>query len=275
MAKQIKYFPSQANEEKVFLLVRKHWFNYIIFLLLDILGLIPIIFFVSYWIADPTLIQTDLGATSFLILSVFTLVILGAQLYGFVDNYLDIYIVTDQRIVDISQEGFFKRQISELHLHQVQDVNASVVGLWGTILHFGDIHIQTAGERENFVFRSVPHSYTVAKQIITLHEAHMEKDIKLTALQVEPRLLKVNAEDKGLPYEEAEFAKHSPESASENKNPMTKAEKVPIPPKPLPKIVIKRSIATKKLISVSENTSKKNGTAIESGELHEGQELNL
>jgi hypothetical protein len=188
---------------------------------------------------------------------------------------LDIYIVTDQRIVDISQEGFFKRQISELHLHQVQDVNASVIGIWGTLLHFGDIHIQTAAERENFVFRSVPHSYTVAKQIITLHEAHMEKDVRLTALQVEPKLLRVNAEDKGLPYEEAEFAKHSPESASENKNPMTKAEKVPVPPKPLPRTVLKRGVATKKAVFVNKNDSKKNGTPIESGELHEGQELDL
>jgi len=170
---QQKFFPSQEKEEKVILLLRKHWFNYVIFFLLDGLIAIPLIIFTAYWVMNPTFIQSFLGDTLFVSLSIFVLIMLAAQLYGFVDYYLDVYIVTNQRIVDISQGGFFKRQISELHLHQVQDVNASADGLWGTLLHFGDVHIQTAGERANFVFKSIPHPYLVAKRIIDLHQSYI------------------------------------------------------------------------------------------------------
>lgn len=97
------------------------------------------------------------------------------MLFGFVDYYLDVYIVTNERIVDISQNGFFKRDIAELHLHQVQDVSAKEEGFFSTMFHYGDVTIQTAGERENFVFRSVPHPYIISKKIVDLHEAQLEE----------------------------------------------------------------------------------------------------
>lgn len=75
--------------------------------------------------------------------------------YGFIDYYLDVYIITNERIVNIEQNGFFKREISELHLHQIQDVSAKVNGFLPTIMHYGDVFIQTAAERENFVFANL------------------------------------------------------------------------------------------------------------------------
>jgi hypothetical protein len=83
--------------------------------------------------------------------------------------------VTNERIVDITQNGFFRRDIAELHLHQVQDVSANEDGMLPTFFHYGDITIQTAGERENFIFKSVPHPYTISKKIIDLHEAQLEE----------------------------------------------------------------------------------------------------
>lgn len=169
-----KLFPSQEQEEKIFLIIRKHWFNYVIFFFVDFLLLIPIMALLIYVANNPGFLGTDWGAITIIVLSILVLTMLGAQLYGFVSYYLDIYIVTDQRIVDINQNGLFSRDISELHLHQVQDVNAKVDSFWGTLLHFGDVYIQTAGERENFVFKSIPNPYTVSKQIIDLHEENLE-----------------------------------------------------------------------------------------------------
>ncbi|HOX41469.1 MAG TPA: PH domain-containing protein [bacterium] len=170
-----KLFPSQTQGERVFLLLRKHWFNYIVFAFLDLLALIPTIGVVYYWTQNYNTIlpETEIGLV--IGLAVFWLIILGIQLYGFVDYYLDVDIVTDQRIVDITQNGLFRRNISELHLHQVQDVSAHVDGVFQTLLHFGDVLIQTAGERENFVFRAIPHPYRIAKQILDLHQQHIER----------------------------------------------------------------------------------------------------
>lgn len=205
MVIQGKLFPSQGQEERIFLLIRKHWFNYTVFLLLSFLSIVPVFVTLFIWVNNPSLVVTVGGEITIVALGIFVLSVLAAQLYGFVDYYLDVYIVTDQRVVDISQEGYFKRQISELHLHQVQDVNASVEGIWQTLLHFGDVHIQTAGERENFVFKSIPHPYLVAKQIISLHEAHIESDAgspKKTTIKKEEWAN--NDEEKGLPFVELE-----------------------------------------------------------------------
>jgi len=175
--KGILLFPGQASEERVFLLIRKHWFNYVIFLLVALLGIIPVIAAIYFWLTYPSIAaDNSLDIYLIVILTIFLLCIFSALLYGFVDYYLDVYIVTDRRVVDIAQNGFFKREISELHLHQVQDVNARVDGFFETLLHFGDVYVQTAGERENFVFKSVPHPYAIARQIIDLNESHLEEE---------------------------------------------------------------------------------------------------
>ncbi len=169
-----KLFPSQEKEEKVFLLIRKHWFNYVPFAGIGLIMIIPAILGIYYFFVYSQSIDGLLGISFIMLMSMYLLFAIGLQLYGFVSYYLDVYIVTDRRIVDIDQAGFFHRQISELHLHQVQDVNARINGIFPTLLHFGDVLIQTAGERENFQFLSIPNPYLVAKRIINLHEHHIE-----------------------------------------------------------------------------------------------------
>ncbi len=84
------------------------------------------------------------------------------------DYYLDAWIITDKRIVDIVQSGLFKREVSECRLDRIQDVTARVKGLTPTIFDFGDVHIQTAGREKEFVFRQVPDPYGVKDLILDL-----------------------------------------------------------------------------------------------------------
>lgn len=171
-----KYFPSQGSSEKVFLLIRRHWIIFFVIFAFVIILLIPVIILIVYWLANPDTFAGALGNFIVVFAGMYTLAVLGLLLYGFVNYYLDVYIVTNKRIVDIKQNGFFRREIAELHLHQVQDVEAKVEGFFQTLIHFGDIYIQTAGERENFIFEDVPHPYTLAKEIVELHEAQIESE---------------------------------------------------------------------------------------------------
>lgn len=172
-----RLFPTQTKQERVFLLIRKHWFVYMPFGLLFILMILPVVAVMVYWSFNFETITTLNGNIIIVGASAYLLSLLGVQLFGFVDYYLDVDIVTDRRLIDIDQNGLFKRKISELYLHQVQDVEAKVEGIAATLLHFGDVYIQTAGERENFIFRSIPHPYTVAKQIVNLHEQQYQHDL--------------------------------------------------------------------------------------------------
>lgn len=162
-------FPGQELNEKIILLIRKHWWIiFKLFLAYFILALIPLVL--------KGLMQ---NYTSLLAGGILTLVLnlLGSIYYFFIitlffrswiDYYLDLGIITNERIVDIEQNGLFARSISAQKLYRVQDVTAEVKGFLPTLFHYGDIHIQTAGTEEHFILYQVPHPYETVKKILDL-----------------------------------------------------------------------------------------------------------
>lgn len=75
----------------------------------------------------------------------------------FTRYYLNLWVLTNQRIVNIKQRGFFLREVSSLLLPRVQDVTTDVSGVLPSLLGIGDIKVQTAGEEVDFVMRGIPH----------------------------------------------------------------------------------------------------------------------
>lgn len=65
------------------------------------------------------------------------------------------FIITTDRIVDVDQRGLFSRTVSEADYGKVQDVSYAIKGLLGTILRFGTIEIQTAGNTTNLELQDV------------------------------------------------------------------------------------------------------------------------
>jgi uncharacterized membrane protein YdbT with pleckstrin-like domain len=69
---------------------------------------------------------------------------------------LDTWIVTNERVIDISQIGLFKRKVSELHLESIQDISVHTDGVIQSYLNFGNVEIQTGGAVLRFLFEEVP-----------------------------------------------------------------------------------------------------------------------
>lgn len=86
----------------------------------------------------------------------------------FTDYYLDINIVTNDRIIDINQKGLFGRAVSELDLTRVQDVHSEIKGIIPTMLNYGSVEVQTAASEENFHFEQVPDPHKVRQRILEL-----------------------------------------------------------------------------------------------------------
>jgi hypothetical protein len=63
--------------------------------------------------------------------------------YHFMMWYFTIYIVTDQRIRQITQRGFFGKDVVELRLSKIQNISYNIPGFTGEIFKFGTIIIQT------------------------------------------------------------------------------------------------------------------------------------
>ncbi len=57
-------------------------------------------------------------------------------------NY-SVFIITDQRLIQITQKGFFNRSVVDIGLDKIQNINFQVSGVQETLLGFGTILVQT------------------------------------------------------------------------------------------------------------------------------------
>ena len=63
--------------------------------------------------------------------------------YHFIMWYFTIYIVTNQRIRQITQRGFFGKDVVELRLSKIQNISYNIPGFSGEVFKYGTIVIQT------------------------------------------------------------------------------------------------------------------------------------
>lgn len=161
------YLPHKTDDEEIMIIVRRHIFIFLLHVSLWIfLAILPIIL---YSLATIFSLELDIPATVFnmgiFIASIYYLYIFLFAFHSFVDYYLDVWIVTNKRIVSIKQNGLFSRTVAELHLPKVQDITYDVNGFTETVLNYGHVYIQSAGESQRFQFEQVPNPREVSEKI--------------------------------------------------------------------------------------------------------------
>ncbi len=143
-------FRWQDPDEVVILNLHKHSILLIRHLVFPILVmLVGLACFYWFWHSKSPL---------FLILGVpLTLIPLLFALYLYMDQRNDDYIVTNKRVVHEERIPLVREARAEAPLHMIQDIQQSQKGLLARILDFGDLIIETAGERGHVAFREIPH----------------------------------------------------------------------------------------------------------------------
>jgi len=170
---------SDLNEQK-FLLFRRHPITLIplgittaAVLVLPLAGYIALNALKPDFLAEPGFLTLYvLGASAFFLFGA----LFAFQM--FIEYWLDVFILTDKRILDIDQHGLFSRTVSELRLYRAQDVTAEVKGMLHSIIDYGNVYVQTAGEIERFQFEDVPHPNHVAKLILELAEEDRKEHLE-------------------------------------------------------------------------------------------------
>ncbi|MBI4094825.1 MAG: PH domain-containing protein [Candidatus Liptonbacteria bacterium] len=145
------------SDETVLLEVRRHWYALLLeSLLILVLAFIP---FVLLGVLGGFEALVNLKTLSFgvFLTAVWYLLLWMGFFVVWTNYYLDLWIVTDRRIIAVEQHHLFSREISEFRLERIQDVSIDVRGIIPTLLKFGDLHVQTAGEHRQFVIRQIPH----------------------------------------------------------------------------------------------------------------------
>jgi len=174
----IEYLPNKLAGEKVVKIVRR---DMVIFvkkiLFLAILLLLPALFYSlvisGQYNFEP---ETTAYALGVLLTSAYYLFVWIFFFFSFVDYYLDVWIITNMRIIDIEQKGFFSRVISEQRLHRVQDTSSEMEGILATVFKYGDVHVQTAGAKERFEFKQVPEPDEIRGLINRLMEEDKKRE---------------------------------------------------------------------------------------------------
>lgn len=177
------------KDEEVLKIVRKHWFVIVAELLgVVFAGFLPIVLLVLWGLFDETLAAAGIlvsipaslvtfGIATWLLLCVITAFTIWTH------YYLDLWIITDRRIISIDQVHFFNRTVSVFRLERLQDIEFRINGILATFLNFGTISAQTAGAHDhNFRATGMPGP----RELQACIQSAMDK--RLIALHIRPDL---------------------------------------------------------------------------------------
>ena len=152
-----KYFEDQFDDESVLYVFHKHPVVMRKGLVFGMLG--PLVGII------PAAIKPDLGFGIFFGgLAAGCLLGLLIFLPSWISWHFSVFIITDQRFIQITQKGLFHRAVADLGLSQIQSINYEVAGLQETLLGFGTIKMQTyVGD---LVIHDVHHPAKIQKKLI-------------------------------------------------------------------------------------------------------------
>lgn len=163
---------TKKPDEKIIFQMRSHW---ILFLgelvLLIVLAVLPVGLFIVFQGVWPSLLIGTMSKPILVLMtSAYYLMLWLFFITKFIDYYLDVYLVTSDRVLDVSQQGMFARTVSELDLARVQDVTSEIKGILRSLMDFGNVYIETAGAKERFIFEDVKHPDVIRKRLLELVE---------------------------------------------------------------------------------------------------------
>lgn len=171
---------NQKGYEKIESIVRRHWVTFVpILLFLIVLAVLPIgVYFLLANSLSSYLQNETYHVAGVLLGSIYYLSVILFFYTYFVEFHLDLWIVTNDRLLDIEQKTLFARTISEVDLFQIQDITSEIHGIFPSIFNYGDIILQTAGAVPKFTFRSVADPNKLRELILNLaaeDKKHHEK----------------------------------------------------------------------------------------------------
>ncbi len=160
---QVFKFSDQSFEEKIILVVRQHWY-------INIKWILPALLMI---LAPALLTFLPLHAlvpARFYFPTIFFwyLITFAFAFEGFLSWWFNVFIITEERIVDIDFLNLLNSKTSDAELDKIQDVSYEIKGLAATFLNFGDLSIQTAGEMPEIELKNAPSPDLIAKVLQTL-----------------------------------------------------------------------------------------------------------
>ena len=141
----VKYFNDQFDDESVLYVFRKHPIamrkGILLWAVGILLGPLYILLLTLVYRNDPSKFPDT--TTFFIALGASFLLSLLLFAPSLISWYFSLFIMTDQRFIQITQKGLFHRTVADCGLEQIQSINYEIAGFNETVLGFGTIKMQT------------------------------------------------------------------------------------------------------------------------------------
>lgn len=165
----VKYFEDQLDDEEVLYVFRKHPIVMRRGLIVGSLTLLvgPLITLGLIYLKPNNPPSMGFFLMSLLTSLGLTILVLFPYWLGW---YFSVFIITDQRFIQITQKGFFDKSIVDLSLTQIQSLNYEIKGVQETLLGYGTILVQTY--MGDLVIHDLHHPGHIYKKLITILRDH-------------------------------------------------------------------------------------------------------
>lgn len=166
-------FETMDNEEKVILFLRKHWITNLGWILMSI-----VMFSVPTIVSSLSILESIPVNFRLMFALVWYLISIAYFLESFLTWFFNVYIVTDERIIDIDFYNLIYKEISDANIDKIQDATLKMGGAIRVLFNYGDVLIQTASEVPNFEFLAVPYPDRVVKILQDLRIEEQQEAIE-------------------------------------------------------------------------------------------------
>jgi len=158
-------FEERAEKESIYLVARPHWFTNVSWVLTTLLLVVApgLLKFVPIITEIPVKFQ-------FLGILAWYLVSFAFAFEKFLSWYFDVFIITDERVIDIDFNNLLDKKFSEAKISMIQDITSRVSGVSQTMFNYGTVFIQTAAEVPEITLEKVANPEKIIKVLQILRE---------------------------------------------------------------------------------------------------------
>ena len=161
-------FETRESQEEVILFLRQHPIVNVPWILMAI-----VLVFAPSFVTSFSISSSIPSNFLFIFILMWYLMTTAFILEKFLTWFFNVYIVTDERIIDIDFYNLIYKEVSDANIDKIQDVTYNMGGVIRTMFNYGNVMIQTASEVPNFEFLAVPKPDKVAR---VLQDVRVEEE---------------------------------------------------------------------------------------------------
>jgi uncharacterized membrane protein YdbT with pleckstrin-like domain len=151
-------FDTRDDEEEIILVLRRHWFTNVKWIIICLFMLLA-----PFLLSFIPLLSFFPGRYQTVFVLFWYLVTFAIAFESFLSWYFNVFIITEERVIDIDFYNMLSKKFSEAKISMIQDVTSTQGGVSQTIFNYGTVLIQTASEIPVIRVELVPNPGLVIK----------------------------------------------------------------------------------------------------------------